>query len=193
MRKFTMGLGLCLTLLALGVTWNSSTFAAENGRAAAIRQLADSMLKDIGQTTSIREGKSPHVLYIFFDPNCPFCHKLYENTRAWVKQGKVELRWIPVGILATTSAGKAAAILGAKDPRKAFYYNEDHYDRGGAIEEDIATPMVEKQLKANENLLARTGFGGVPVILFHAKDDTPIILQGAPPKEKLQIILDNVK
>ena len=105
----------------------------------------------------------------------------------------MELRWIPVGILATTSPGKAAALLVAKDPLQAFYYNEDHYHNGGGIEEDLATPTIEKQLKANAALLARTGFDGVPVMLFHASDDTPYLIQGSPPPDKLAIILKNLK
>lgn len=184
---------MALILLITGFVWHHSAMASNADRAQAMERLAGSMLKDIGQTTSIREGKGPHVIYIFFDPNCPFCHRLYENTRSWVREGKVELRWIPVGILTATSAGKAASILGAENPRDAFYQNEDHYDRGGAIEEDIPTPAVEKKLKANDALLARTGFGAVPVMLFEGNDGTPIIVQGSPPKDKLAVILKYVK
>ena len=195
MRQLYMGLAAVLTMLALGTGWSNTAVAANTTHSAAnaMQQLAESMLTDIHQATWISEGKGPHVIYIFFDPNCPFCHRLYENTRAWIKQGKVELRWIPVGILATTSAGKAAAILGAKNPLQAFYYNEDHYSKGGGIEEDLATPAVDKQLKANAALLARTGFGAVPIMLFHTSDDTPYLIQGSPPKDKLKIILQNVK
>jgi thiol:disulfide interchange protein DsbG len=188
MRQLFRGLSVALTLLALGTGWSANA-AAANAR----EQLAESMLTDIGQVTAITEGKGPHVIYIFFDPNCPYCHKLYENTRTWIKEGKVELRWVPVGILTTTSPGKAAALLGAKDPLKAFYYNEDHYSNGGAIEEDLATPEVEKQLKANAALLARTGFDGVPAMLFRVNDDTPILIQGSPPLDKLEVVLRSLK
>jgi len=193
MRKLCNGLALAFTLLTTGFVYANNASAAGNDRAQAMEQLAGSMLKDINQTTWISEGKGPRVIYVFFDPNCPFCHRLFVNTREWVKQNKVELRWIPVGILTTTSAGKAAAILGAKSPRKAFYQNEEHYDRGGAIEEDIPSPAVEKKLKANDDLLARTGFGAVPVMLFDGNDGTPIIVQGSPPKQKLAVILKYVK
>jgi len=196
MHRVFRGLSAILTILAFTGAWSITATAAEETqtRLSPRQQIAESMLKDIRQTTWITEGKGPHLIYIFFDPNCPFCHKLYLNTREWIKQGKVKLRWIPVGILATTSPGKAAALLSAKDPVKAFYYNEDHYSNGGGIEEDIATPAIEKELKANAALLARTGFGGVPVILFRSNDhDTPILIQGSPPKEKLKTILRYVK
>jgi thiol:disulfide interchange protein DsbG len=193
MRHVIQRLHLTVALLIIAAVYSADTTAADNGRAAAMERLAASMLHDIDHTTWISEGKSKHIIYIFFDPNCPFCHRLYVNTRTWVKEGKAELRWIPVGILTTTSAGKAAAILGAKDPRKAFYDNEDHYDRGGAIEEDIPSPAVEKKLKANAALLARTGFGAVPVMLFRGNDNTPILIQGSPPPQKLDVILKYVK
>lgn len=191
MRNTFRSLSLALSLLALASGWNLNAHAA--GNTGNRQQLAGSMLKDIGQTTWISEGKGPHVIYIFFDPNCPYCHHLYENTRSWIKQGKVQLRWIPVGILTTTSAGKAAAILGAKDPRKAFYYNEDHYHRGGGIEEDIPSAATEKKLKANAALLARTGIGAVPDLLFKTKDGTPFLVEGSPPQSKLAVILAHLK
>lgn len=194
MYKKLNKLALAVMLFVSSVVWYQTANA--DTRAQAMEKIAASMLKDIGQTTWISEGKSTRIIYIFFDPNCPYCHRLFLNTRDWVKQNKVELRWIPVGILTTTSAGKAAAILGAKDPRKAFYENEDGYKRGdggGGIEEDIASSKTEKKLKANEALLARTGFGAVPLMLFEAKDGTPIMLQGAPPPEKLAVVLKYVK
>ena len=103
MQQSIKGLALALILLTSGLGWYSNAAATNADRAQAMQQLAGSMLKDIGQTTWIKEGKGPHIIYIFFDPNCPFCHRLYVNTRAWIKQGKVQLRWIPVGILTTTS------------------------------------------------------------------------------------------
>lgn len=197
MRHVINRLYLTLALVMFAVAYTAETSAAENGRAAAMERLAGSMLQDIHQTTWISEGKSKHIIYIFFDPNCPFCHRLYVSTRNWVKENKMELRWIPVGILTTTSAGKAASILGAKDPLKAFYKNEDNYVRaqgqGGGVEEDIPSPAVEKKLKANEALLARTGFGAVPIMLFRGNDNTPILIQGSPPANKLEIIRKYVK
>ncbi|MBI1422324.1 MAG: thiol:disulfide interchange protein DsbG [Gammaproteobacteria bacterium] len=192
MRNLFLGLTLAGALIS-GTGWSQSALAAESNQAQAMQHLAESMLRDIDRTTWVSEGKSDHVIYIFFDPNCPFCHRLYENMRDQVKQNKVQLRWIPVGILATTSPGKAAAILGAKDPLQAFYQNEDHYDKGGGIEEDIPSPAVEDSLKANTALLARTGFGAVPLMLFRTKDGTAFLIQGAPPKDKLVKILEYVK
>ncbi|HKK04497.1 MAG TPA: thiol:disulfide interchange protein DsbG [Gammaproteobacteria bacterium] len=198
MGRIVNGLAVALTIFAAAFVWSADASAAGKGPSGvhAGSQLAASMLADITQASWIAEGKGPHVVYVFFDPNCPYCHKLYEETRSWVSQGKLELRWIPVGVLTTTSEGKAAAMLGAKDPLKAFYQNENHYSRsggGGGLEEGLAGPAIEKKLKANESLLARTGFGAVPTMLFRAKDGQAVLVQGSPPNDKLKPILDSVK
>lgn len=150
---------------------------------------AESILADIDQATSIDEGTGSGVIYIFFDPNCPYCHQLYLNTRDWITQDKAQLRWIPVGILTTTSEGKAIAMLGADDPLQAFYKNEDNYNRGGGIDEDLPTPEISAQLAANENLLRRTRSGAVPAMVFRTKDGAPVLITGSPPKDKLPVVL----
>ncbi len=191
MQPILKRLTAALITLALGTGWSTGVNAADDKQL-----LAESILADIKQASWIAEGKGPHVVYIFFDPNCPYCHTLYESTRAQIKTGKLQLRWIPVGILVTTSHGKAGAILGAKDPLKAFYQNEEHYDRsagGGGINEDLVTPDVENKLQANAKLLARTRVGGVPLMLFRADNGDPIMVQGAPPKDKLAALLEHVK
>lgn len=193
MGQIIKGLAVIITILSLG--GNSITTANAAQKGSRMQQLAESMLTDIDQASWIAEGKSTHVVYIFFDPNCPYCHKLYVSTRPWIKQGKLQLRWIPTGTLMTTSHGKAVAMLGADDPLMAFYQNEKHYDRssGGGLDEDLSTPKLEKKLKANEKLLARTGFGAVPLMLFRNNKGVAMLVQGAPPKDRLTRLLEQVK
>ena len=189
MRKYSANIMHHLWAIALLVLVTGSA-QAEN----PAQKMAASVLADIHQASWIAEGKGPHVAYVFFDPNCPYCHKLYEATRDEVKAGKLQLRWIPVGILLPTSHGKAVAMLGAKDPLKAFYKNEDGYTMGdGGIDEDLGTPEVEKKLSANEALLARTQLGAVPLMLFTSKDGEAVMIQGAPPKDRLAGILSHIK
>ena len=182
-----------LTILLLSSAAISTAIAEQSG--GRMQQLARSMLTDIDQANWISEGKSSHVVYIFFDPNCPYCHKLYLGTRQWVQQGKLEVRWIPTGTLMTTSHGKAIAMLGADDPLQAFYQNEEHYSRssGGGIDEDLSTPELEKKLQANESLLARTRLGAVPLMLYQNDKGEAMLVQGAPPKDRLTALLKHVK
>jgi thiol:disulfide interchange protein DsbG len=43
--------------------------------------------------------KTPRTVYLFSDPNCPYCNMFWEQARPWVKAGKVQLRHIMVGII----------------------------------------------------------------------------------------------
>ncbi|MFD2884434.1 thiol:disulfide interchange protein DsbG [Pseudomonas lini] len=61
---------------------------------------------------------APRIVYLFSDPNCPYCNMFWEQARPWVKAGKVQLRHIMVGIIREDSPGKSAALLAAKDPQK---------------------------------------------------------------------------
>ena len=69
-------------------------------------------------------GEAPRVIYMFSDPNCPFCNMFWKQARPWVEAGDVQLRHVMVGMLRPDSAGKAAALLAAKDPEAALNEHE---------------------------------------------------------------------
>ena len=74
----------------------------------------------------IAEGSdtAKSTVYVFTDPNCPFCKRLWKDAQPWVESGKVQLRHIPVGVLGQSSRKKAAYILAAKDKTQALMDNE---------------------------------------------------------------------
>ena len=112
-----MRLALAWPAATLPLFWQSPAAEAVNSSAewSADPEAAQAakLLKEIGSAYWIQEGAGPRIVYIFFDPNCPFSHKLYLATRAEVGKGGLQLRWIPVGQLEASSPGKAAAILAA--------------------------------------------------------------------------------
>ena len=72
-----------------------------------------------------------HTLYVFFDPDCSFCHHLFDRlrrARVALKRAHVAVRWIPVAILRPHGALRAEAILAGG--LKALVFNEDHFDVG---------------------------------------------------------------
>ena len=190
---------LFTALFTLGI----SAQAAEKPDAAAARaevrhKAAASVLADMKQASWIRDGKSAHVIYVFFDPNCPYCHKVYEMLRPHVQRGEVELRWVVVGKLTTTSIGKAATILEAKDPTEAFYRNERDFSQatgsfGGIEEEPVPREDTIRRLNTNLALLNRTGFDAVPTLLFRTKDGKADIVRGAPPLGFLEKLLKELE
>jgi len=50
-------------------------------------------------------------LYIFFDPNCPWCNQLWNAKVEGYVFSEIPAVWIPVDYLGDSSLGKAAAIL----------------------------------------------------------------------------------
>ncbi len=159
--------------------------------------IAASILSDIGHATWIAEGQNTRIIYIFFDPNCPYCRKLYQDFRPWVNKNEIQLRWLPVGVLTKTRPGKAAAILGAQNPLARFRHLEEGSRGASRLGQISAEPFpklsIQKELRANTELLDRTGQNAVPTLVFRVKDGTPILIQGSPPQRFLGEIVDQVK
>ena len=119
----------------------------------------------------ITEGKSgkPEI-YVFADPNCIYCHKFWEQTRDWVKADKVQIHWVMVGFLKASSAGKAAAMMAAKDGAKAIADDEVNFNvqkEEGAIKPlDSVPDALNKALHDHEEMMARLQFNGTPSLIF---------------------------
>lgn len=161
-------------------------------------QVPATMLAEAPKSTWLRDGQSKHVIYVFFDPNCPYCHKLYEALRDPVALGETELRWIPVGVARESSLGKAAAILEAKDPIDAFHYNEQHFTLddgklGGIDEEFLPRQETLQKLADNLSLLKKAGAVAVPAMLFRTRDGVARYVPGAPPATTLEEILRSLE
>lgn len=140
---------------------------------------------------AIHDGHAGPVIYAFFDPNCIFCHKLWDQTRAAVKAGKLQINWLAVGFLKGSSTPKALAILTAKSPIKAMYADEtgfnDATEEGGIAGVDMSNLSKAGQLaladiKANEKTMHANGFNGTPAIIFKGKADNQYhAFMGLPP------------
>lgn len=154
------------------------------------------LLKAADKASWIAEGQGKRVVYIIFDPNCPYCHKLYEEMRPQVGQDGLQFRWMPVGILDASSRGKAAAIIGAKDPLAAFHQNEKDFSREvgfGAIAETVPTTAENARLKTNADILSRAGSPVVPTIMFRDDKGAVRVVQGAPSPDMLRDLLKMVQ
>lgn len=142
------------------------------------------------------QAKAPRTVYVFTDPNCPYCNKLWADARPWVDSGKVVLRHIMVGILTPTSAGKAAALLADKDPAAALLA----YERGHSAEnaktlssgrpkplgDSGIKPLasipaaIQAKLEANEKLMAQWGLQATPAVIWRDSAGLVQMRSGAP-------------
>ena len=149
----------------------------------------------------VRDGKAdaPRVIYSFSDPNCPYCNKFWADARPWVDSGKVVLRHVMVGILTPPSAGKAAALLAAKDPAAALSaYERGHMEQNGkSIASGRVRPLadaglkpledipadIERKLTANHRLMASLGLQATPAMVWRDANGAVQMRTGAPPSE----------
>lgn len=155
------------------------------------KPLADSAWQQLGASQWIADGseKAARVVYVFTDPNCPYCHKFWNDARPWVNSGKVQLRHVLVGILGPTSPGKAAALLAAKDPSSALSQHEQQQTLGGLKPMSPIPANVRAQLDANFRLMQQLGSAATPTIFYKDAQGRLQKMQGAPSAEKLSQIL----
>lgn len=129
---------------------------------------AKKLLQDPHLLTEGRKG-APQ-LFVFADPNCIFCHQLWENTRDWVHDGKIRIHWVMVAFLKSSSPGRAAAIMAAKDGAMALAKDETDFDK--AQEEGAIKPLkpipadLEKALKRHGRMMAQLNFNGTPSLIY---------------------------
>ena len=146
----------------------------------------------------IEDGKkgAPRTVYVFTDPNCPYCNKFWADARPWVDSGKVVLRHVMVGILTPTSAGKAAALLADKDPAAALAaYERGHMEQNAkSIASRQVRPLgdaglkplasipadIQAKLAANERLMASLGLQATPAMVWRDATGAVQMRSGAP-------------
>jgi thiol:disulfide interchange protein DsbG len=188
---------VALAVVITGLPRPSLATATQN-QAANRQSLAERLLDATHKrATWVAEGAGKHVVYVYFDPNCPYCHKLYLELQPYVRKGGYDVRWVPVGILMGSSHGKAAAILEAKDPSAALRRNEQNFRRhggfGGISEDLLSSTRTDKALATNHKILATTGTEEVPEMVFRARNGGAAYIVGAPSSKELAKILQAVQ
>lgn len=139
----------------------------------------------------IADGKAdaPRIVYLFSDPNCPYCNMFWQQARPWVEAGKVQLRHIMVGIIREDSPGKSAALLASSDPVKALQTHEQAGKASKLKALQSIPANVQAKLDANQALLEELGLQATPAIFYLDEDQQLQSQQGAPQPEMLGKIL----
>ncbi|WP_395517560.1 thiol:disulfide interchange protein DsbG [Pseudorhizobium flavum] len=143
------------------------------------------------QSTWVKDGSpdASRIVYVFTDPNCPYCNQLWTVARPWVEGGKVQLRHVMVGVIRQDSPAKAAAILQAASPEEALAENANNYEGGGIAPADTMDPAIAQKLEGNATLMTELGFSGTPAIVFKKPDGSIDKMAGLPQDAALEMIL----
>ena len=153
--------------------------------------MAKEVWANMEKSNWIADGKkdAPRIVYLFSDPNCPYCNMFWEQARPWVDSGKVQLRHIMVGIIREDSPGKSAALLAAKNPQQALH---EHEKAGKASTLKPLTKIpadVQAKLDANAKLMEELDVAATPAIFYQDAQGNLQQQQGAPSPDKLVQIL----
>ncbi|APZ43459.1 thiol:disulfide interchange protein DsbG [Acidihalobacter ferrooxydans] len=120
----------------------------------------------------IHQGSAGPLIYAFWDPNCIFCHKLWDEIQPAIKAGKIQVDWVPVGVIKKSSPAKAAAILAAASPIKAMQLDENKFivrtEEGGIKPMKNVPAKYHQQVVANTALFQNYGMEGTPSIVYQA-------------------------
>ncbi len=144
---------------------NLSTVQIETHMKQAI---LDDVWKTLERSTWIQDGKkdAPRIVYVFSDPNCPYCHKFWQSARPWVESGKVQLRHIQVGVIREESRGQVASLLMSKNPETEFYeMNVNKGQKRLKRAESIPVEIAEK-IDFNQSLMSKYGFFSTPSMVW---------------------------
>ena len=156
---------------------------------------ADDFLLMSRHLKSIALGKGSREVWIYFDPNCIFCNRLWEEMKPYA--GPVTAHWIPVGFLKKDdSLKKATGLLQASNPLRALRENEDRFDTGS---ESGGYPIPSKIDVGAERAVATNTIGlgqatgelATPTIVFRGTDGKGHSVMGMP--EDLRTFLSGVK
>lgn len=127
------------------------------------------------------EGRGADV-YIVFDPSCPYCHRLYKDTRDLL--GKLRLHWVPVANISQNSWGLMQALYESKNMSNTMAEIADKKASASM------NPPGEKARRAHNEaniVLAAAGSTGVPILLYVNNGVVQHYI-GAPKKEQLDAL-----
>ena len=130
------------------------------------------------------------VVYAFVDPNCPYCHRFRTAALPWLKAGKVQIRHIVVGVLASDSVAKASTILGSKKPHGAYIKNFETFRSGGIVPIHHASERGKALVDANNQLMSDLGVTATPGIYYKDGSGNVRMRLGLPPESELNRIMN---
>jgi len=148
--------------------------------------LTDVAQKIMASEYLVTEGKkgAPEI-YVFTDPNCPYCAKFFEMSRSYVKAGKVRIHWVPVGFLSPTSKGIAAAIIQGGIEVMA---EAKRAEKGQSKPSIKPSRDVARALAMHQKYMDEAGIGGTPGFVYKVNGEWKS-QSGVPPKAKFEEML----
>ena len=124
---------------------------------------------------SVGPMMASRTVYVFFDPQCPHCGRLWEASKP--VNDKLRMVWIPVAILNQNSAPQGTALLGATDAVATMNQHEAGIAAGktGLVPPAQPAPDLLAKVKANTELWKSAGAESVPFMLYRNPANDQIV------------------
>ena len=149
--------------------------------------------------TYIQEGHRGPIVYDFQDPNCPYCHVLYDNEAPLIREGKLTVRYVPVAILTRNSPAEAAAWLQSPHPVAAL----EHFEQivGSAFQsgsyahlpQATLSATTSRDLDTNLNIMQAFGIMGTPAVIYQMNNGRLDLIPGLATRKQLIALLPQLK
>ena len=128
------------------------------------------------------------VVYVFSDPECPFCNDLWKALRT-ARAPDVQIRYLLVAVIDADSRGKDAAILESADPAAALEKHERDYGHGGIPPKAALQPPTTETISVNEALMAALQIYGTPGLVYLDQQGQVKVFAGMPDPAQLRMIV----
>ncbi len=165
-RRLALGTLSISLAAALGLTACSQQDASPKPVAGSIKQ-ADSydVLAKEGKGFAVGALMSANTVYVLFDPQCPHCGHLWEQSLPLHK--KIKFVWMPVAFISAKSAPQGAALLTAANPVEAMTTHEASIlaGSGGSSASSSIPDEISAAIKKNTDLFNGMGVESVPYIV----------------------------
>lgn len=151
------------------------------------------------RATYIQDGTHGPIIYDVQDPNCPYCHVLYENEVQLINSGKLTVRYIPVALLTPSSLGEAAAWLQAPHPLFALQNFEKvvgnalRNENTATLPKSIASGATRKKLRNNLAIMRSLDITGTPAIIYQTENGGVRISTGLISGRRLIALLPHLR
>lgn len=141
--------------------------------------LYNSVEKSSWVATGATGSKVKSSIYVFFDPNCGYCHLTWKALQPYEDAG-LQVRWVIVGILGQSSVTKASYILGSEDKTAALNLLMANKDWRPSKADEATVKAGSSKVDANTALMSKSGFGGTPAIVYKDSAKVAKAVSGFP-------------
>lgn len=162
---------------------DKSPAAATTWRDGGIKDAVNAFaqVEGVGKGISVGDSSAPRTAYVFFDPRCHHCAKLWSAAGPIVKEGKVRFVWLPVGLVSKESLVVSAAIYESKNQIAAMEENERSVEEktGGLKLSALPSEQAMDVVKNNGRIAEMIGLEEVPIMLIKDSKGRPILTAGS--------------